>query len=90
MNNTKYFDRYQYIITLISLGALLLSIVAFFVMVFTGTYTKNESGEIDGVTYNNIALSIYGTFVLIHFTASVWFLARTITYKMRIKEEEAL
>ena len=90
MNNLKYLDRYQLIIIIVGIASFAASMVAFIVMLFTATVVYDESGAIDTLTYNDIALTIYGLFMLTHLTALTWFLARTITYKLRIKEEEAL
>ena len=90
MNNPKFFDKFQLIITITALGATLISSVLFFVMVLTGTRNFDEEGVLVSITYNEILQTFFIIFFLIQLTAIVWFVARAITYKMRIKEEESL
>ena len=90
MNNLKYLDRYQLIIIIVGIASFAASMVAFIVMLITATVVYNESGAIDSLAYNDIAVTIYGVFMLTHLTALTWFLARTLTYKLRIKEEDVL
>ena len=90
MNNPKFFDKFQLIITITALGTTLISSVLFFVMVLTGTRNFDEEGVLVSITYNEILQTFFIIFFLIQLTAIVWFVARAITYKMRIKEEESL
>ena len=90
MNRLKYFDKYQLLITIIGLAMLLVAVVLFIVMLFTATPTYDESGHLTTIEYNFTIQTVLMIFYLLHITAVVWFLARSITYKLRIKEEDAL
>ena len=90
MNKQKFFDRPQLLIGITGLGAILVSLILFVVMVLTGTRIYDENGILTGITYNNVLQTIFIIFFLIQLIAITWFVARTITYKMRIKEEDAL
>ena len=90
MNKTRFFDKYQLIIGITAIGSILISTVLFFVMVLTATRTYDENGVIIGITYNNVLQTIFTIFFLVQLIAIVWFLARAITYKLRIKEEDYL
>ena len=88
MNSLKYFDKYQLLLAISAAGGALISFVLFVVMVLTGTRIYDENGILTGITYNNVLQSIFTIFFLIQIIAIVWFIARTITYKMRVKEED--
>ena len=91
MNRLRYFDRYQYLIVIVAIASLAVSMIFLVVMLFTATPVyAEETGELIDLKYNSIIQIIYSSIVLIHLTASAWFIARTITYKMRCKEEETL
>ena len=90
MNNNRFFDRYQFIITLIGLCTFAISTILFIVMLFTATYSFDENGAVKEVIYNAIVQIIYSIFFLLHLTSVVWFIARALTYKMRTQEEELL
>ena len=88
MDKLKYFDRYQFIIGITAIASLIISIILFIVMVVTATPIYDENGALINLTYNNIIQTIFTIFFLLQSTAVVWFIARTITYKMRVKEED--
>ena len=88
MNKVRYFDKCQLIIAIIGLSSMLISFVLFVVMTLTGTRVYDENGILTGITYNNVLQSIFAIFFLAQLTAMVWFIARSITYKMRVKEED--
>ena len=88
MNKSKYFDKYQLLLAIVTIASMIISTVLFIVMVITGTRVYDESGALTGITYNNILQTIFTMFFLTQLIALVWFLARTITYKMRLKEED--
>ena len=90
MNNKKFLDRPQLILAITAIGSMLLSTILFIVMVLTGTKVYDENGALTGITYNNVLQTIFIVFFLIQLTSIVWFAARAITYKMRIKEEDSL
>ena len=88
MNKARYFDKCQLIIAIIGLSSMLISFVLFVVMTLTGTRVYDENGILTGITYNNVLQSIFTIFFLVQLIAMVWFIARSITYKMRVKEED--
>ena len=88
MNKSKYFDKYQLLLAIVTIASMIISTVLFIVMVITGTRIYDESGALTGIIYNNILQTIFTMFFLTQLIALVWFLARTITYKMRLKEED--
>ena len=90
MNKPRFFDKTQLLIAIIAVSATLLSLIFFIVMLFTATPTYDESGALTDLTYNNVIQTIFSIFFLIELIAIVWFIARSITYKLRIKEEDAL
>ena len=88
MNSLKYFDKYQLLLAISAASGALISFVLFVLMVLTGTRIYDENGILTDITYNNVLQSIFTIFFLIQIIAIVWFIARTITYKMRVKEED--
>ena len=88
MNKLKYFDKYQFIIGITTIASLIISIILFIVMVVTATPIYDENGALINLIYNNIIQTIFTIFFFLQLTAVVWFIARTITYKMRVKEED--
>ena len=88
MNKSRYFDKYQLLLAIITAGGALVSFVLFIIMVLTGTRVYDENGALTGITYNNVLQTIFTMFFLTQLTALTWFIARTITYKMRVKEED--
>ena len=84
----KYFDKYQLLIGIVAIASMLVSFVLFIVMVLTGTRIYDENGALTGITYNNIIQVIFTIFFLLQLIAIIWFVARTLTYKMRVKEED--
>lgn len=88
MNKVRYFDKCQLIIAIIGLSSMLISFVLFVVMTLTGTRVYDENGILTGITYNNVLQSIFAIFFLVQLIVIVWFIARSITYKMRVKEED--
>ncbi len=88
MNKTRYFDKYQFLLGIVAVGSMLVSLSLFVAMVLTGTKIYDETGNLTGITYNNVLQTIFTIFFLTQLIAMVWFLARTATYKMRVKEED--
>ena len=88
MNKARYFDKCQLIIAIVGLSSMLISFVLFVVMTLTGTRVYDENGILTGITYNTVLQSIFTIFFLVQLIAMVWFIARSITYKMRVKEED--
>ena len=90
MNKSRYFDKYQLMIAIVAVAMAIISVILFIIMLLTSTITYDENGAISEIIYNNTLQMIYSIFFLGQLTALVWFIARTITYKMRIKEEDVL
>ena len=90
MNRAKYFDKCQLILAIVAVAATLMSTIFFIVMLITATPSYDETGAISEITYNYNIQMIYSIFFLTQLTALTWFIARTITYKMRMKEEDVL
>ena len=90
MNKLKYFDKYQLIIGIVAIASMIVATIVFIVMVVTGTPTYDESGALTGITYNNVLQTIFIMIFLIQSIAVVWFIFRTITYKLRVKEEDVI
>ena len=88
MNKARYFDKCQLIIAIVGLSSMLISFVLFVVMTLTGTRVYDESGILTDITYNTVLQSIFTIFFLVQLIAMVWFIARSITYKKRVKEED--
>jgi hypothetical protein len=82
----KFFDRYQLIITIIGIAALMIGLTIFVPMFLTATIEYDEVKEMDVVVYNTVLQSLYSVFMFINFTCLVWFIVRALTFKMRKKE----
>ena len=88
MNKMRFFDRYQLIIGITAVASAIISFILFIVMTLTGTRVYDENGILTGITFNTVLESIFSIFFLIQLTGIAWFIARAITYKMRVREEE--
>ena len=86
MKELKFFDRYQLIITIIGIAALMVGLTIFVPMFLTATIEYDEVKEMDVVVYNAVLQSLYSVFMFINFTCLVWFIVRALTFKMRKKE----
>ena len=90
MNKSKIFDRYQILITIIGLSALLVAVIMFVVMLFTATPIYDENHILTDLKYNYVIQMVFTIFYLGHLIALLWFVTRLLTYKLRMKEEDAL
>ena len=90
MKKLKFFDRPQLIIAIIGVAAFALAVTIFIPMFLTGKVIYDENGVMQTIEYNLILQSLYSVFSFINILALVWFIARAITYKMRVKEEDSL
>ena len=90
MNNFKYFDKTQFIITIAGVSSLLMTIVMYFVALFTSQVKLNEAGDVEDIVFNPVLINIFFIFLIINALANIWFIARSVTYKARKKEAEAL
>ena len=86
MKELKFFDRYQLIITIVGIAALMIGLTIFVPMFLTATIEYDEVKEMDVVVYNTVLQSLYSVFMFINFTCLVWFIVRAATFKMRKKE----
>ena len=86
MKELKFFDRYQLIITIVGIAALMIGLTIFVPMFLTATIEYDEVKGMDVVVYNAVLQSLYSVFMFINFTCLVWFIVRALTFKMRKKE----
>ena len=86
MKELKFFDRYQLIITIVGIAALMIGLTIFVPMFLTATIEYDEVKEMDVVVYNTVLQSLYSVFMFINFVCLVWFIVRAATFKMRKKE----
>lgn len=86
MKELKFFDRYQLIITIVGIAALMIGLTIFVPMFLTATIEYDEVKEMDVVVYNAVLQSLYSVFMFINFVCLVWFIVRAATFKMRKKE----
>ena len=86
MKELKFFDRYQLIITIVGIAALMIGLTIFVPMFLTATIEYDEVKEMDVVVYNPVLQALYSVFMFINFTCLVWFIVRALTFKMRKKE----
>ena len=90
MNKTKFLDRYQLILAIVAIATTLISTVLFIIMLVTATPVRDETGALQEITYIYPLQMVYSIFFLLQLTAITWFIARSITYKMRLKEKDVL
>ena len=88
MKRLKFFDRYQFIITIVGVAAFALAATVFIPMFLTGKVIYDEEGVMQTIEYNIVLQSLYSVFSFINVLALVWFIARAVTFKMRVKEED--
>ena len=86
MKELKFFDRYQLIITIVGIAALMIGLTIFVPMFLTATIEYDEVKEMDVVVYNPILQALYSVFMFANFVCLVWFIVRALTFKMRKKE----
>ena len=86
MKELKFFDRYQLIITIVGIAALMIGLTIFVPMFLTATIEYDEVKEMDVVVYNAVLQSLYSVFMFINFTCPVWFIVRALTFKLCKKE----
>ena len=86
MKELKFFDRYQLIIIIVGIAALMIGLTIFVPMFLTATIEYDEVKEMDVVVYNAVLQSLYSVFMFTNFVCLVWFIVRALTFKMRKKE----
>ena len=84
----KFFDRMQLIITIAFGACLLLAFISFVIMLVTATPMYNDDNILSGLKYHIVPQTLFTIFTFSHIALFFWFVARTITYKMRKKEWE--
>lgn len=90
MNKFKYFDKIQFIISIIGVASFIMFIVMYFVSLFTSQVKLNEAGDVEDIIFNPVLQNIFMAFLIINALANIWFIARSLSYKARKKEAEAL
>ena len=82
----KYFDRIQKIIALTMV--ITLGLVLVFLIINTAgakpIYDENE--VLVDIEYPVVSQALLSVFIFLHIAAVTWFIARSITIKMRLKE----
>ena len=82
----KYFDLWQRIITIVGVASFALSVVFLVWNSASATPVYNESGAIVEFKYQVLPQTLFSIFTFLNILCLIWFVARSITYKMRIKE----
>ena len=82
----KYFDKWQKFIVIGACASLFLMIVFYVAMVSTGTFVYDENGFVVDLEVDLRLQLFYSTFFFMQLAFGVWFIARSITYRMRKKE----
>lgn len=88
MDKTKFFDRTQLLLAISAIASFFIFIILFIVMSTTAETIYTEEGLVDHLVYNNVLESIFSIFVFIHLMMLTWFIARSITFRLREKEAE--
>ena len=84
----KYFDTLQKIIIVSAIATLVLAIVFQVFTVSGATPIYDEKGALESYQYPVVFQTLFSIFVFLHIASFTWFIARSITYKMRLKEEK--
>ncbi len=82
----KYFDKWQKFIVIGAGASLFLMIVFYVAMVSTGTFVYDENGFVVDLEVDLRLQLFYSTFFFMQLAFGAWFIARSITYRMRKKE----
>ena len=82
----KYFDKWQKFIVIGAGVSLFLMIVFYVAMVSTGTFVYDENGFIVDLKVDLRLQLFYSSFFFMQLAFGAWFIARSITYRMRKKE----
>ena len=89
MRELKLFDKTQLLIAIFAVASFITSIIFFFIMSFTSKTLVDEEG-LSTIVYDPTLQGIYSFFTFAHILGIVWFVARIITYKLRLKEADTL
>ena len=82
----KYFDKWQKFIVIGAGVSLFLMIVFYMAMVATSTPVLNDVGDVVDIKVDLRLQLFYSTFFFMQLAFGAWFIARSITYRMRKKE----
>ena len=82
----KYFDKWQKFIVIGASVSLFLMIVFYMAMVATSTPVLNDVGDVVDIKVDLRLQLFYSTFFFMQLAFGAWFIARSITYRMRKKE----
>ena len=82
----KYFDKWQKFIVIGAGVSLFLMIVFYMAMVATSTPVLNDVGDVVDIEVDLRLQLFYSTFFFMQLAFGAWFIARSITYRMRKKE----
>ena len=88
MNKMKFFDKTQLILAISAIASFIVFVIIFIVMSATAETIYTEDGLVDHLAYNGVLESLFSIFVLAHLMMLTWFIARSITFKLREKEVE--
>ena len=82
----KYFDKWQKFIVIGAGVSLFMMIVFYVAMVSNAQPVLNDVGEIVDLKVDMRLQLFYSTFFFMQLAFGAWFIARSITYRMRKKE----
>jgi hypothetical protein len=82
----KYFDKWQKFIVIGAGVSLFMMIVFYVAMVSNAQPVLNDVGEIVDLKVDIRLQLFYSTFFFMQLAFGAWFIARSITYRMRKKE----
>ena len=82
----RYFDKWQKFIVIGAGVSLFLMIVFYVSMVATSTPVLNDAGQVVDIKVDLRLQLFYSTFFFMQLAFGAWFIARSITYRMRKKE----
>ena len=82
----KYFDKWQKFIVIGAGVSLFMMIVFYVAMVSNAKPVLNDVGEIVDLKVDMRLQLFYSTFFFMQLAFGAWFIARSITYRMRKKE----
>ena len=85
----KYFDKLQMVLTIAGISCLILAFIFQIYMTLTATPIYDaETNQLVGYQYLVVPQTLFTIFAFTHVALIAWFIARSITYKMRKKERE--
>ena len=82
----SWFDKYQKTIAIIGIASFALSLIFWVWNSATAIPLYSEEDVFIGYDYEAIPQALYSIALFLNIASIAWFLARLITYKMRLKE----